>query len=127
MKALAEYRQQYGSLPGLDEKLEKGLEYILRHNCYKRLSDGTPIDPAMTKNFYPWPYKTNILEVLLLMKRNSRLSDPRCAEALSLLKGTCGAGGSWKQGASFMKKGWVDFDPLNKPGEWISYMAGSLF
>jgi hypothetical protein len=86
MIALTEYKKRYGGSRVLDNKLKQGLEYILRHRVFKRLSKDQPIEPSIIENFYPYPYKTNIIEILSLLKANGAAGDQRCNDAISILE-----------------------------------------
>lgn len=126
MVTLTEYKNQFGSIPVLEEKLDRGLEYMLEHQVYKRLSNGEPIEPNIILNFYPYPYRTNLVESLGVLKANGRMNDPRCADAIHMLKQKQRKDGFWQADASFMKSAWVDFDVPKKPGMWISYVIQQL-
>lgn len=126
MIALTEYKKRYGSFKELDDKLGQGLEYILKHRLFKKLSSDLPIDSSMIKCFYPYSYKSNIIEILSLMKANGRMEDERCKEAISVLKQSRHKDGFWQAEVSYMKTSWVDFDKLNKPGPWITYIISNL-
>ena len=126
MVALTEYKKRFASSPQIDSKLGRGLEYILRHGVFKRLSTGEPIEPSIVENFYPYPYKTNLIETLSLLRDNGLLGDARCHEAIEILKQKRRPDGYWQADASYMKSAWVDFDPIKKPGPWISYVIGRL-
>ncbi len=126
MVALTEYRGRFGSTEALDRKLNQGLDYILEHRGFKRLSVDEPIEPSIVQNFYPYTYKTNLIEVLSLLKANERLDDERCSEALHILRESRRPDGFWQADVSYMKSAWVEFDPLRKPGPWISYVIGRI-
>jgi len=126
VKTLTEYKERFGGSKKLDDKLHNGLEYILIHRVFKKLSDDKPIEPSIIENFYPYPYKTNIIETLSLLKVNGLLSDRRCKEAIGILKQKKRPDGFWQADTSFMKTAWVDFDEPKKPGLWISYIISEL-
>ncbi len=126
MISLTEYRKKFGSSYEIDMKLEQGLEYILKHNVFRRLSSGQPIENSMIKNFYPYSYKSNLIEILTLLKSNGLYDDLRCNDAIEILKKKRYKDGLWRSEISQMKSAWVDFDPLNGPGLWISYIIGRL-
>jgi hypothetical protein len=126
MITLTEYKKRFRGNKKLNDKLNQGLEYILKHRVFKRLSEDKPIRPSMTKNFYPYPYKTNIIEILCLLKENNLLNDNRCNEAIDLLKQKQRPDGFWQADGSFMKTAWIDFDQPKKPGLWISYIIERL-
>jgi len=126
MVALTEYKKRYASSEQLDHKLNRGLEYILDHRLYHRLSDHSPIDSSMILNFYPYTYKTNIIEMLTLLKDNGLDGDERCKEAIDILKNKRRSDGSWQADVSYMKNAWVEFDPPKKTGPWITYKIETL-
>jgi len=126
MISLTEYKKRFGGSVELDNKLKKGLEYILEHRVFKKLSSDKPIEPSIVENFYPYSYKSNLIEVLSLLKANNLLSDNRCAEALEILRHKQRKDGFWQADVSHMKSAWIDFDTLKKPGLWISYILSGL-
>jgi len=126
MIALTEYKKRFGGSVELDSKLQQGLEYILEHRVFKKLSSDKPIETSIIENFYPYSYKSNLIEVLSLIKANNILSDNRCDEALEILRHKQRKDGYWQADVSHMKSAWVDFDTLKKPGLWISYIISGL-
>lgn len=126
MIALTEYKKRFGGSKKLDNKLNQGLEYIRKHKVFKRLSTGKPIEPSIIENFYPYTYKSNIIETLLLLKANGLLNDERCNEAIDILKQKQCSDGFWQVDTSYMKTAWIDFDKPKKPGPWISYVISGL-
>jgi hypothetical protein len=126
MKALSEYSNRYGSSERLTDKLNKGLQYILKHNVYKRLSNGKPIEDSIILNFYPYTYKSNLIEILTLLKEHDLMGDERCNDAIEILKKKRRLDGFWQADVSYMKSGWIDFDMPKKPGPWITYIISNL-
>ncbi|MFX0077497.1 MAG: hypothetical protein ACFE96_18795 [Candidatus Hermodarchaeota archaeon] len=126
MIALTEYKKRFGSSKEIDEKLNKGLNYILKHRVYKKLSTGEPIEDSIILNFYPYTYKSNIIEILSLLKENGLMDDKRCADALDILRNKQRKDGYWQADTSYMKSAWIDFDTPKKPGLWISYIVNRL-
>lgn len=126
MIALTEYKKRYGGSKMLDDTLNQGLEYILKHRVFKRLSIDKPIEDSIILNFYPYTYKSNIIEILSLLKANGLMEDERCSDALEILKGKQRPDGLWQADTSYMKSAWIDFDIPKKPGLWISYIISGL-
>ena len=126
MNALSEYNKRFGSSERLINKLNKGLQYILEHNVYKRLSDDKPIEDSIILNFYPYTYKSNLIEILTLLKENDLMRDERCNNAIELLKKKQRSDGFWQADISYMKSGWIDFDVPKKPGPWITYIITKI-
>jgi hypothetical protein len=126
MISLTEYEKKFGVSCKIDKKLKKGLEYILKHKVFQKISTGGPIENSIVKNFYPFSYKSNLIEILTLLKSNNLHNASRCKDAIEILKHKRHPDGLWRSEVSQMKSTWIDFDPLNKPGLWISYIIGRL-
>lgn len=126
MIALSEYKKRFGGSKRLNDTLNQGLEYILKHRVYKRLSTDKPIEDSIVLNFYPYTYKSNIIEILSLLKANGMIEDDRCRDALKILKEKQRPDGYWQADTSYMKSAWIDFDMPKKPGLWISYIISEL-
>jgi hypothetical protein len=126
MIALTEYKKQLGNTIDIEKKLNDGLEYILRHKVFQKLSTVQPIENSIIKNFYPYSYKTNLIEILTLLKSNDLYNNSNCYEAIEILKQKRYKDGLWRAEVSQMKSAWIDFDTLNKPGLWISYEISKL-
>ncbi|MFX1499999.1 MAG: hypothetical protein ACFFDH_03440 [Promethearchaeota archaeon] len=126
MITLTEYKKKFGSLEEIENKLNQGLEYILQHRVYKKLSSDKPIENSIILNFYPYTYRSNIIEILSVLKANGLLKDERCQDALKVLKGKQRTDGYWQADTFYMKSAWIDFDELKKPGLWISYIISEL-
>jgi hypothetical protein len=126
MIALTEYKKRFESSKELDEKLSQGLEYILKHQVFKKLSTNEPIEDSIILNFYPYTYKSNSIEILSLLKANGLMEDERCSDAIEILKNKQRKDGYWQADASYMKSAWIDFDIPKKPGPWISFIIERL-
>jgi len=126
MIALTEYKRRFETSKNLDDTLKQGLKYILNHKLYKRLSMDKPIEDSIILNFYPYTYKSNIMEILSLLKANDLMEDDRCSDALEILKEKQRPDGYWQADTSYMKSAWIDFDMPKKPGLWISYIISEL-
>ena len=126
MITLTEYKKRYGGTKEIDNKLNQGLDYILQHRVYKKLSTDKPIEDSIILNFYPYTYRSNIIEILSLLKANGLLEDDRCQDAIKILKDKQRPDGFWQADISYMKSAWIDFDILKKSGPWISYIISGL-
>ncbi|MFX1567532.1 MAG: hypothetical protein ACFFCV_04100 [Promethearchaeota archaeon] len=126
MITLTEYKKYFGGSEELNTKLAQGLEYILQHRVYKKLSVDKPIEDSIILNFYPYTYRSNIIEILSLLKANDLLEDKRCEDAKKLLNRKQQSDGYWQVDTSYMKSAWIDFDIPKKPGLWMSYIINQL-
>ena len=121
--ALSDYNKapDYPSKIDVSVKLETGLEYILSHNLFLRKSNNKPITSYITKLTYPYFYKTNIVELLKLMKQNGLESDKRCLNAKMLLQSKLKKDGFWRANKLYFPRNWVVFDMPKSPGLWITH------
>lgn len=126
--ALSDYKNKFkDAVPGLlEEKLNQGLEYILDHELFKRKGIDQPITNYILKLAYPFSYKTNIVEILRLIKENGLFEDKRCSAAKEYLLSKQKKDGYWRQNSIYQPKGWVPFDKTNEPALWLSYEVGKL-
>jgi hypothetical protein len=127
MVSLTDYKshRNYKQFDILEEKLKDGLEYILNHQVFKRQSNEQPITKDILKLTFPFSYKTNIIEILRLLKVNYLISDLRCNLAKDyLLKKK--KNGYWQVNSSYAPKCWIQFDKP-KTGLWISDEIERLF
>jgi hypothetical protein len=128
MIALSDYkkRSDYLTNDKIENKLETGLDYILDHQVYLRQSNRQPITKDINKLTYPFSYKTNVIEILRLLKDNNLDSDTRCDFAKIYLQTKKQKNGYWKINNSYLPKCWIQFDKPKEPGLWISYEIEKL-
>ena len=126
MIALSEYKKRFGGSKTLDDTLNQGLRYILKHRVFKKLSADEPIEDSIILNFYPYTYKSNIIEILSLLKANGLMEDESCNDAIKILREKQRPDGYWQADTSYMKSAWIDFDMPKKPGLWISHIIDGL-
>ncbi len=128
MIALTDFKKRadYVLDANIEKKLEKGLAYILDHQIYLRHSKGQPITADILKLTYPFSYKTNVIEILRLLKDNNLASDKRCDLAKAYIQSKMHKDGFWRVNSSYLPKCWVLFDETKDQGKWISYEIGKL-
>ncbi|MDR1539388.1 MAG: hypothetical protein LBU32_15595 [Clostridiales bacterium] len=127
VKALAYYAESIGwGDSNVNALIEKGLEYVLTHRLYKRLSNGEPINAHMLDISFPASYQLNVVELLDLARLTSKLADERCSDALQYVRSKRLSSGAWKNDYSYKADGYLTFDRRGKEGEWISYVLGRI-
>lgn len=127
VKVLSEYSAKYGDFPGLQEKLTQGLNYILNHRIIFHQDNNDYLYNDLITLFYPYPYRTNVIEILGVMKNENLLARPECRAALDYLKSKQQQDNYWQSEKIFMKSSWIPFDSLKKPGIWITDEIEWLF
>lgn len=128
MIALTDYTKQADYIPDnrIESKLKTGLEYILDHHVFLRKSNGQLITKDINKLAYPFSYKTNMIEILRLLKDNHLDTDIRCDLAKAFLQAKKQKNGGWKVNNSYMPKCWIQFDKPGEPGIWVTYEIEKL-
>ncbi len=128
MIALSDYKNtsEFMTNEKVNSKLYRGLEYVLSHQVFLSQSDSKPVTKDITKLTYPFSYKTNIIEILRLLKQNDLLSDSRCEIAIGYLKKKQQKAGYWKINSSYLPKYWVQFDKTKEPGLWVTHEIEKL-
>ena len=127
VKALACYAESTGrNDSNVNVLIEKGLEYLLTHRLYRRLSNGEPINGHMLDISFPSSYQLNVVELLDIARMTDKLADERCFDALRYVRKKRLASGGWKINYSYKADGYLTFDRRGKEGEWISYVLGRI-
>lgn len=126
MKALSEYKQAFGGTEALDGKLASGLKYILEHQVIYHAQTEEILYPDLVKLFYPYPYRTNIIEALKLLKEEGYWKDKRLEAAKNLLLRKRTEAG-YKVEKLFMKSSWYPFDEPKTIGSWLNDEIDQLF
>lgn len=126
MKALSEYKRIYGTNKAIETKLKSGLEYIMMHRvCYHADAEEI-LYPDLIKLFYPYPYRTNVLETLHLLKQEGFWTDSRNDLAKKIVLAKRKKGGYIPE-KLFMKSSWYPFEPINEVGPWLTDEVENLF
>jgi hypothetical protein len=128
MITLTDYKKRidYVTNDNIESTLATGLEYILAHKVNLRQSNGQPITKDINKLTYPFSYKTNMIEIIRLLKDNNLDSDSRCGLAKAYLQTKKQKDGYWKLNSSYLPKCWIQFDKPRETGLWISYEIKKL-
>lgn len=85
MRALFAYSKATGDKKAF-EAAKRTSEIFLKRKLFKKVSDGSVINPKFTKICYPSYWHYNILACLTYLAEAGQTSDTRCTEALDLLE-----------------------------------------
>jgi hypothetical protein len=104
--------------------LDEGAEFVLRHHVHKRSHDLSRDSKPGWKRFgFPLMYQTDVLEILLLLKKLGRVGDERAREARELVASKADAQGRWRLENTFNGKTVVDIETKGEPSRWITLRA----
>ncbi|MCX7709931.1 MAG: hypothetical protein N2484_08765 [Clostridia bacterium] len=104
--------------------IEKGMDYILKHELYKRISDGEPITKHILDIAFPASYQLNILELIEMAYLTGHIKDSACNSAVQYVKQKRTKDGFWKTNYIYKADGYLSFDSRGKVGDWITYLLG---
>jgi len=104
--------------------IDKGMEYLLKHELYKRLSTADPINKHILDLAFPASYQLNIVELLELAFLTGHINDNRCSSSLDYVRNKRTKNGTWKTNYIYKADGYLSFDKRGAKGDWITYLLG---
>lgn len=102
--------------------IARGMDYILQHNLYKRLTNQQPINNHITDLAFPASYLLNIVELLEMAYLTGNINHRGCKDALDYVMSKQTKEGSWKIDYIYKADGYVSFDNRGKRGQWLTYL-----
>lgn len=127
VKAIAYYNHVTKMKDAMLIQLEKkGMEYVLNHHLYQRLSNGMPINNHILLLSYPASYQLNIIELFELAWLTKTMDDERCKEAKEYVAQKQIASKEWKIDYAYRASGYMTFDQKGKKAEWVSYLLSTF-
>ncbi|MGH1885122.1 hypothetical protein ABE870_12490, partial [Enterococcus avium] len=123
MRALLTYQEK---VDPHDEKvnalIEQGVDYMLQHNLYQRLSTGQPISPHITESMFPQSYVLSLTDLVYIIEKSQYTTDPRAHNLLQLIHQKKTKTGGWKIDYIYKYAGYLPFENRRKDSEWITYL-----
>lgn len=116
LRALAAYGSYSGDTAAT-EAAARAAQVFLKRRLFRRLSDGSVMDPAFVKLHYPCYWRYDILFGLKVLTEAGFISDSRCSEALELLESKRLPDGGWPAEGRFYR---VSSD-YTSGTEWVSW------
>ncbi len=122
LKALAEIPIDKRS-SSVQQAIEIGKEFILRHHLFKRSRDLSKIaKPSWAEFGFPWFWGTDALEMLLILKQLD-CRDERMQDAIDLLLSKQDDQGKWTLEHSYNYLMVVTIDHEGQPSKWVTLNA----
>lgn len=106
----------------VERLITQGVNYMLRHKIFKRLSNGKPISPHITDIMMPQNYALSLTDLVYIVGKRRLLNDENAAPVLALLKEKEVGENQWKIDYVYRYKGYVGFEGRRKTSDWISYL-----
>lgn len=127
MRALLTYQKKVNRH---DEKvnalIEQGVDYMLQHNLYQRLSTGQPISPHITESMFPQSYVLSLTDLVYIIEKSQYTTDPRAHDLLQLIHQKKTKTGGWKIDYIYKYAGYLPFENRRKDSEWITYLYSPI-
>ena len=127
MRALLTYQEK---VDPHDEKvnalIEQGVDYMLQHNLYQRLSTGHPISPHITESMFPQSYVLSLTDLMYIIEKSQYTTDPRAHDLLQLIYQKKTKTGGWKIDYIYKYAGYLPFENRRKDSEWITYLYSPI-
>ncbi|MDZ4726866.1 MAG: hypothetical protein SH817_11970 [Leptospira sp.] len=106
--------------------IDKGIDYILQHHLYKRLTNQNPISPHILDLYFPENYNITILELLWFLTNTKYGKDSRVQDSIDYINKKKNENGMWGVDYSYKSNGYISFDGKSKNGPWISYILNTI-
>lgn len=102
-----------------------GEEYLLERRLLRRRSTGAVVDPRFAMPAFPTRWYYDVLRALDHLRVARPEGDPRCAEAVELLRGKRLPNGLWNLEQTHMGPVLFEFDEEGEgmPSRWITLRA----
>lgn len=107
------------------EKLQAGINYMLDHRLFKRLSKDEPINKHITNISFPETYHLNAVELIRFAGNAGLLQDERTKDLVDHLKKRRTKDGKWRTNFRYKADGYTVFDRKGTHGEWVTYVISS--
>lgn len=104
----------------VENLLKRGLDYMLKHSMFQRLSDGKPISPHITDIMFPQSYMLSLTDLIYIVGKRQLKSMKNSVALLHLLKEKQILSNQWKIDYLYTYKGYINFEGRKKASEWIS-------
>jgi len=122
LKALAEIPDDKRS-ENIKNRIEKGAEYILSHNIYKRSHDLSQVSkPGWLRFGFPNMANTDALEILGIMAKLG-YKDRRMQVAINLVRSKQDKNGKWMLEHTYNGRFQVNIEQKGEPSKWITLNA----
>lgn len=105
--------------------IDKGTEYMLRHNMYQRLSNQMPISAHITDIMFPQAYMLSLTDLVYIAGKTNLWADTRTNALKDLIECKAFDKDKWKIDYIYSHKGYKAFDTKRKASEWIAHIFKS--
>lgn len=123
LEGFVEFTLRRGPDPRVAASMGRALEYLYRRGLMRRLTTGEI--PREYYLFFPFPQRHhyNVLRVLDLVRHAGLAPDPRCAEAIEIIRSRRQADGRWLHEGTPKGRNYFTLEEIGEPGRWITLVG----
>ena len=110
----------------VDQLIEAGLKYMLKHQFFKRLSMDKPISPHITESTFPQSYVLSITDLLYIASKGKILGEANSSALIEKIQQKRTKNGGWKIEYLYKYNGYIPFDNRRQDSQWLTYYYDSL-
>ncbi|HEX7309375.1 MAG TPA: squalene cyclase [Lentzea sp.] len=123
LKGLLVYELATGGTEATRAARERGNEYLLRRDLYKRLSTQEPVGEWVAKFRSPFRWAYSVLNAMDYF-RLADTKDPRMRAAVAMIEDARQDDGTWLQAGRHPGRVWFEIDvPAGEPSKWLTFYA----
>jgi hypothetical protein len=122
LEGLLAWRRRTGS-DAADRALDRGHEFLLRHQLYKSHRTGIVINNAWTIFHFPPRWHFDVLRGLDHLRDAGTPPDGRAADAIELVRSKERPDGRWGKGSQYSGRVYFTFEPGRVAGRWNTLRA----
>lgn len=104
--------------------IEQGMDYMLQHQMFLKLSDNQPISSHITDNIFPQMYALSLTDLIFIMSHYDWVNHPNVGHLLNLIENKKTSKGGWKIDYLYKYHGYTSFDGRTNESEWLNYLYG---
>lgn len=123
VRALITWQEyQKAADPEVDQLIEQGIRYMLKHRFFLRLTSDTPISKHITASAFPQSYFLSLTDLVYIAGKGKTLQEENAQPLLALLDAKQVKPDQWKLEHIYSYKGYTSFETRRKPSEWLSVL-----
>ncbi len=106
----------------VEDLIDKGTKYMLKHNMYLRLTSKRPISKNITSIMFPQAYMLTLTDLVYICGKRNLWEHKESHLLRELLVEKSYEESTWKIDYIYSHKGFKTFDGKRYPSEWINYL-----
>lgn len=102
--------------------IQVGLDYMLRHQLFRRLSNQKPISAHITESMFPQSYTLSFTDLVYIAEKGQLREHKQTQALTALLLEKRRKSGGWKNEYIYKYKGYLAFDNRRNDSDWLTYL-----